>query len=280
MDIKSFILGKKAGGGSSGGSGGNSGGEQVERGEMEIMDDWATIKAHSDNGTAESVYKLGDYKYVNWKYPYSPYTEMKFKFVIVGFNCTPDENGVKKGITFMHAGSRPSYQESSMVEFPTYFNSNLPEELDGFVGLSSITEVKNTANAGETPVFEFSNNIVNFFYPDATNLQEDFISTYGEEYKMYSSSTLAGTSPFNYTDDECFPLFVGKTYAEILCRLGGAVDAMITTRNLHAVRYGTKVNSTTYYATLSISGMQFGPTSFLLNDYYTNGSIGTVCFRI
>lgn len=274
LDIKSYLLGKKASGGSS--SGGNTG-EETVRGEMEIMDDWATIKAHSDNGTAESVYKLGDYKWVTWNYEYSPYTEMTMKFVIVGFNCTPDENGVKKGITFMQMGWFPSYSETGTTELWKNFKNSGPEELRQCLGKSTISTWNKTTGG-----MEISNNALTFL-PDASNFKENFIGEYGSSFDLYkgtdNSSLLKSGVQYHYTDDSCFPYFAGKSYAEICSLIGVRRTSSIVTRSGVAYTYTVSGTSATVYSFL----LKVGFSNFELNNkaiYGPSVSVAPICFRI
>jgi hypothetical protein len=246
LDIKSLILAKKIFGGSS--SGGNT--EPTIRGEREITDDWATIKAHSDNGTAQDVYQVGDYKYVNWT---CKGDTARLKFTIVGFDVLPDENEVKKGIAFMQTCAFP-WVGNDKWTYPltSLFNSNIPSELVGVIGKIKINDW-----SAQSKTFT---KLSNYYccYPDATNLLENFTTVIGTTYTMYSGTkmdTVFASGEFNFDTDDVFPIFKGKTFYEVLSIMGGTPWLEICTRG------GISAGGS------SQKKIKIGLRNFELNDY-------------
>lgn len=112
-------------------------------------DSWETIAQRSADGTASSVYKIGDTKSVTLTH--SDGTTEQATFAIAGFNIHKGEDGVASGITFIQVNGYSSkfkitnqvstskgFYEANEESFTTIFNA-LPQDLQNVIKTTRIS---------------------------------------------------------------------------------------------------------------------------------------------
>lgn len=233
-----------------------------------IRDSWETIAAHSADGTASTVYKVGAYK--NLDITNASGTVTTVKAVIAGFNLHKNANGVKEGITFIW-----NRRVESALSGGTNLNghSNLDNVLYTMLPDDVKTVMKQTMfdyNYGTSDAEDISPTLTTatryLFAPELFNLTSELSDTASYTITKFNMNFVVKLVK-NQNDNALFPLFSGKTSAEISAFF--STEYAIGTRTYV---YGTSGNG----KMASSCSPRFTSSGVKLTD----ASSPAVCFRV